>query len=202
MGSFYVNFSVRADDPEEVAAILRDGGRRALITSPNRHCPYCGVFDHEADSFAEEPIDWIGTRVSGACGPVLAVANCDSDSLAYWLFDRGRLVDSYSSTSNRFDANHRPAAPRGDAGVLCRTLGRLGEVEQVEATLRGYYLYADHQHMALPAALGLHMYTVGRKYADVVRLGGVELCFPEDRLLWVGPSVEPPAATDPGRHGL
>ena len=125
MGSFYVNFSVRADDPEEVAAILRDGGRRALVTSPNRHCPYCGVFDHEADSFAEEPIDWIGTRVSGACGPVLAVANCDSDSLNYWLFDRGRLVDRYSSTSNRFDANHRPAAMPGCSAGRSAGQGKL-----------------------------------------------------------------------------
>jgi hypothetical protein len=174
---------VRADDPDAVAAVLRDGGRRALVTSPNQHCPYCAIFDQDADSLAQDPIDRVGVRISTACGPVLAVANCDSSALSYWLFDRGRLVDRYSSISNRFDPNHDPHAPRGDAGLLCRTLSRLEEVERVEAILRGYYLFADHQHCALAAALALHMYSVGRRYADVVRLGGVEACFPGERLL-------------------
>lgn len=188
MGSYYVNFSVRADAPEPVAAVLQSGGRRALVTSPNRNCPYCVVFDQEADSFREQPIDWIGTQVSAACGPLLAIANADSDSLDYWLFDRGRLLDRYSSTSNHFDPNHRPDAPRGDSEVLCGKLGRVEDIERVEATLRGYYLFADHQHTALAAALGLHMYSVGRNYADVVREGGVQryFCFPEEQQLLVG----------------
>jgi hypothetical protein len=188
VGSFYVNFSVRTDTPEQVAAVLLNGDRRALVTSPNPHCPYCAVFDKEADSFREAPIEWLGTRVSATCGPVLAVSNCDSDSLDYWLFDLGRLVGRYSSTSNRFNPHYRTAAPRGDAGVLCRTLGRLEDVERVGATLRGYYLYADHQHAALAAGLGLHMYTVGGNYADVLRQCGIQFIFPEERLLWVGPS--------------
>ena len=77
-------------------------------------------------------------------------------------------------------------------GVLCRTLGRLEDVERVGATLRGYYLYADHQHAALAAGLGLHMYTVGGNYADVLRQCGIQFIFPEERLLWVGPRGRDP----------
>jgi hypothetical protein len=189
LGSSYANFSVRDGDPDSVAALLRDGGRQALVTSPNQHFPYCAVFDRDADSLALEPIDWVGRRVSTDRGPVLAIVNRHSDELSYRLYDRGQLVDSYSSTSNRFYANYNLDAPGGDTGLLCRTLGCLEDVERVEATLRGYYLYADHQHCSLAAALGLHMYSVGCGYADVVRMGGVRPPFPYERQLWVGPST-------------
>jgi hypothetical protein len=197
MGSFYANFSVQGDNPDAVAAVLRTGGRHALVTSPNVHFPYCAVFDREADSLGDEALDWVGGRVSAECGPVLAVVNCDSDYLSYWLYDRGGLVDRYSSASSRFHANYHPDAPRGDSALLCRTLARLDDHERVEATLRGFYLYADDQHRALAFALGLHMYTVGRGYREVARLGGVERLFPGERLVWVVPDAEACAAPEP-----
>jgi hypothetical protein len=186
VGSFYVNFSVRADTPEQVAAVLLNGDRRALVTSPNPHCPYCAVFDEEADSFREAPIEWLGTRVSATCGPIHAVSNCDADSLDYWLFDLGRLVDRYSSTSNQFNPNYRTAAPRGDADVLCRHLGgskmSSGSAPRYGATICTAITSTRRwRRWACTCTLS------EEKYAVVLPQCGIQFIFPEERLLWVGP---------------
>ena len=78
----------------------------------------------------------------------------DGSALVYWLFDKGTLLDEYTSDPYLFDGRNPP----GNAAVLCAALGnpdaeqRVREILQ-DKGLRG--LYGIDRHFALIGALGL-----------------------------------------------
>lgn len=188
MGNFYVNFTVKRDDPQAIAAILRDAGRKAYVT------PVIGghvvVFEEESDTQDDKVIEEVGALLSReARAPTLAVLNHDDDVLLYWLFEDGRLSDSYNSRPDDFDfkGEGEPAAPAGgDARRLREALSASSETDRVDAILRnGDYVFAFEQHMELLEALGLPDCAVGLGYGSIER-GELPDELPLDQLIHVG----------------
>lgn len=168
MGNFYVNFAVKVPDPQPVADALARGGRRAIVTPPRNG--YVVVYDEEADRQATAPILAVGELLARATGrPVLASLNHDDSILCYWLFDGGRLVDSYNSNPAAFDPDPgEPPWQPGDAHRLSTIIGPGVDAAAVEAILRGDYVFAVERHQRLAETIGLPAWSVGLGYQYVV----------------------------------
>jgi hypothetical protein len=121
MGNFYVNFTLKTTDSDDVADTLQQAGRSAFVTRPQGGCVV--VFEEQTDSQDANEIEEVGFMLSKQqkC-PVLAILNHDDDILAYWLFDRGQLIDSYNSAPDYF-AGSMEGDRGGDVDLLCKTLG-------------------------------------------------------------------------------
>jgi hypothetical protein len=160
MGSFYVNFTVKAEDPESVAQTLRRAGRKAFV-SPDLS-GYVVVTDQEADEQNPEAIQQVGELLSGALKTsVLAVLNHDDDILCYWLFENGSTTDEYNSAPGYFTGEDvQPSG--GDAGRLCSVFGRKDALAEIKNILmdQGYIFVLD-RHEALTNALELPAASVG-----------------------------------------
>jgi hypothetical protein len=164
VGNFYVNFSIKDSEPQQVADVLDRAGRRAIVTPSQGG--YVVAYDEEADRQATRPILIVGGLLShGAGRPVLAVLNHDDDVLCYWLFEGGELADSYNSNPDAFDEDEgAPPWQVGDAEKLCASLGPGAGAAAVEAILRGDYVFAVDRHQRLAEALGLPPWSVGLGY--------------------------------------
>jgi hypothetical protein len=169
MGSFYVNFSVKRDDPQRMASALQRAGRKAVITPPLNG--YVVVYEQEADTQKTSAIEQVGTLLSReAQAPVLAVLNHDDDVLCYWLYEEGRLIDSYNSCPDYFDELGGQADRGGDARRLCEALSAPSATDQVESILRGdEFVFAVERHEALVRALGLPDCAFGLGYRYIAR---------------------------------
>jgi hypothetical protein len=167
MGSFYVNFSVKASDPRRVADILLNARRTAFVTPAKNG--YVVVYDEEADSQAEEPILEVGAALSRELDTaVLAVLNHDDDILCYWLFEGGHVRDKYNSRPNYFGMEEEEDSGQGgDAQVLCSVLGAGAAPPTVNAILRDDFVFATEQHQMLAEALGLPAGSAGYGYRYV-----------------------------------
>jgi hypothetical protein len=186
MGSFYVNFSVKREDPERVAAALKGAGCKAVVTPAIDG--YVLVCEKECDTQDEKAIDRVGALISRAAeAPVLAVLNHDDDILCYWLFEDGRVSDSYNSCPDYFDElGEGESDSGGDSERLCKVLSAPSAAGAVDEILRSEdYAFAFDRHAALAEALGLPECSVGLGYRY---LDGGEL--PEgltaDQLIRVG----------------
>lgn len=163
MGNFYVNFSVRGAEQQQVAEVLRREGRSALVTEPRGD--FVVVFDEEADRQGTEAILAVGELLSReAGGPVLAVLNHDDDILCYWLFQQGGVVDAYNSRPDYFDDGAGGGEQGGDAERLCTALHPAAPAAEVERLLRGEHVFAVEQHGELAKLLGLPNCSVGFGY--------------------------------------
>ncbi len=175
MGNFYVNFSVKRPDQQQVADILRRRQRTALVTPALGE--YVVVSDEEADWQDDRAIQTVGELLSRETqAPVFAVLNHDDDILAYWLFVDGQLTDSYDSAPDYFESSYdafekEDTEQGGDARTLCSVLAAAASPEHVERMLRGDYVFAIDRHAELAAALGLPDWSVGFSYRYVVENG-------------------------------
>jgi hypothetical protein len=163
MGNFYVNFTLKTSDADDVVDTLRQAGRVAIVSPANLGCVV--VYDAAADEQDTGEIEDLGPMLSKQqkC-PVLAVLNHDDDILAYWLFEGGKLIDSYSSAPNYFDGGLE-GDRGGDADLLCKTLGKPGAADSVRDILEGdEYVFAFMRHKALCTALDLPNWAVGAGY--------------------------------------
>jgi hypothetical protein len=167
MGNFYVNFSVKGAEQRQVAEVLEHAGRRAIVTPTQEG--YVVVYDEEADRQAIRLILTVGALLSRDLDrPALAVLNHDDDVFCYWLFVRGELFDSYNSNPDAFE--EEPGAPPwqpGDAEKLCATLRPSADRAEVEAILRGDYVFAVERHERLARAMALPRWSVGFGYGYV-----------------------------------
>jgi hypothetical protein len=173
MGNFYVNFVVKDAEPKQVADTLGRAGRRAVVTpSKGSHVV---AFEEEADSQATNAILEVGCLLSRELSrPVFAALNHDDDVLCYWLFEGGELADSYNSAPGAFDEDHdAPPFQVGDATKLCATLNPAAVAADVEAILRGDFVFAVDRHLELAEALGLPDWSVGFGY-EYVKSGELE----------------------------
>ncbi len=164
MGNFYVNFSVKGADAEQVARLLEREKRQAIVASAEND--FVVAYDEEADNQSTKIILGLGSLLSRELEcPTLAVLNHDDDVLCYWLFAWGKLSDSYNSDPDAFvEEDGTPPWQAGDAGTLCAVLGRPDHAQEVEAILRDDYVFAVERHEQLAAVLGLPGWSVGFGY--------------------------------------
>ena len=176
MGNFYVNFSVKRDDPQRIASALKLAGRRAVIM-PSAN-GYVVVFEEESDTQDTAAIEHVGALLSReAQAPVLAVLNHDDDILCYWLFEDGRVTDSYNSWPDYFgETDEGQGDTGGDARHLSEALSVPTATDQVAAILQGDdSTFALERHAALVEASGLPVYALGLGYRYIT-----EGDFPDD----------------------
>jgi hypothetical protein len=166
MGNFYVNFSVKRDDPTPVVDALRRAGCHAVVTPPSGG--YVVAFEEDSDAQDPSAIARVGALLSGeAKAPVLAVLNHDDDVFCYWLFEGGHLSDTYNSCPDYFDEDD-DSEPGGDAVRLCAALSAPGPVNEVEKVLRDDgYTFELERHQRLVELLGLPVGSVGMGYGYV-----------------------------------
>ncbi len=165
MGNFYVNFTVKRDDPERVAAALKGAACRAFITPPSNG--YVMVCEEQSDTQDEVAIKQVGALLSRtADAPVLAVLNHDDDILCYWLLEHGQVSDSYNSCPDYFgESDEEESDSGGDAKRLCEALSVPSAAAAVDEILRSdEYAFAIDRHSALAAGLGLPPFSVGLGY--------------------------------------
>ena len=164
MGHKYVSFSVRSSNQHQVAAVLQLAKRVAIVTPPQSG--YVVAYDKLADEMDSRQILEVGALMSHeAKAVVLAVLNFDDDVLCYWLFENGQLTDSFNSRPNYGERNAaRTGVQGGDARRLCTALGAAASPNDVEAILRGKYVFAVEQHESLAKLLELPSWSVGFGY--------------------------------------
>jgi hypothetical protein len=188
MGNFYVNFSVKQPNQQQVADILRKRQRTALVTPAIGE--YVVVFDEEADWQDDKAIQSVGEILSREThSPVFAVLNHDDDVLAYWLFEDGQQTDFYNSAPDYFESydefETEDTGQGGDARRLCTTLTATASPEQIEHILRGDYVFAIERHEKLATALGLPGWSVGGGYRYITENGEVPDGLDEEQLVRV-----------------
>ncbi len=162
MGNFYVNFTVRSDDPLRIASTLKQARRKAFVTPPVNG--QVVVYEEESDNQDTRAIEEVGRLLSGELkAAVLAVLNHDDDVLCYWLFEDGQLSDSYNSRPDYFgEVEPDGAGTGGDARRLCAAFSAESATDRVQAVLAGKdYGFALFRHSELVKLLGLPDYGVG-----------------------------------------
>ena len=186
MGNFYVNFSVKRDDPRQIVAALKRAGRKAVVTPSING--FVVVYEQKTDTQDTEAIEQVGSLLSrDADAPVLAVLNHDDDVLCYWLFEKGHLADSYNSCPDYFgEADEEQSSAGGDATLLLETLGAACSADELEAILRSDDdVFAADRHARLAEELGLPSCTVGFGY-DYLENGELPEGVNPDDLIRVG----------------
>lgn len=182
MGKFYVNFSVKSSDSQQVATVLRDAGRVAIVSPPQ--AGYVVVYDEETDRQALFSIIQVGTLLSESVNvPVLAVLNHDDRILRYWLFEKGAIVDAYDSRPDYFnkfflDLNEEDDDEMKDIDTTqisrpeklkdCLKLNL--DLVKTKKILRSKYPSEITRHQAFATELGLPDWSVGVGYYDVPKL--------------------------------
>lgn len=169
MGNFYVNYTLRGPNQQDVAKAL--AGRSAYLTPEEDGCVV--AFDEESELDGEVIIP-LAARLSRElhCA-VLAVLNHDDDILWYQLYLDGELADEYDSTPGYFDSDATmPSTPKGgDARSLCNAFGA-NDIEGVERVLRssildGDYVFATQRHDDLASLLGIPSFAIGCGYSHI-----------------------------------
>jgi hypothetical protein len=182
MGKFYVNFSVKSTDQQQVAEVLRDAGRVAIVSPPQ--AGYVVVYDEETDRQALASIVQVGTLLSESVNaPVLAVLNHDDRILRYWLFEKGAIVDAYDSRPDYFnkfflDLNEDDDDEMKDIDTTqisrpeklkdCFKLNL--DLAKVKKILRNKYPSETSRHQIFATELGLPDWSVRVGYYDVGKL--------------------------------
>lgn len=193
LGNFYTNYTVRSDDPQNLAAAFKKKQRAAHITPAS--AGWVVVFERDSEQNPDEIVK-VGSLLSKtAAGTVLAVMNHDDDVLAYWLFEGGELRDRYDSNPRYFDtdgfdvtqavamlkAGKLPEVtfePKGgDSEALCSACECPEAAQAVDAIQRdGSYVVAIERHKALLDALSLPQSALGDNFETIAERG-----VPEDQ---------------------
>ncbi len=173
MGNFYINVTVKGPSRDDLIACLNDAGCRAHVSptvdgvtaiAADSCDPMAGG---EFTSFAMELSEFLGC-------PALAVMNHDDSILAYWLFERGKLLHEYNSAPGYFTGADDDGPEGGDAQALCDALGCPGDATAVEGALRrpgaeaeDGFVFAYERHQALLDGLGIPRHAVGLGWSYV-----------------------------------
>jgi hypothetical protein len=133
------------------------------------------VFDKAMDKQDSNAIEGLGKAVTKAlsCSALAAVLH-DDDVLYLWLFQNGKVRDSYDSRPAYFDPHSEPRPPEGgNAGALCEAFGRAGRAERVKDLLRADLAELPgvpgefERHAALIAELGIPPFVAGVCYSSI-----------------------------------
>jgi hypothetical protein len=180
MGAFYVSYTVRGTDAEEVVRVL--AGRKAFV-SPVRS-GWVVVFDEESDNQHQGVIAKLAAHLSASLqATVLTVLNHDGDILRYQLYQSGALIDQYNSTPDYLSPKFEPLPPQGgDAKRLCGAFN-CRDVAEVERILRmswKEYPDAGERHADLSRVLNLPSFAMGYGFSALAHGHLPEGLSPED----------------------
>jgi hypothetical protein len=168
MGSFYVNYTIKGDDPASIARAL--SGRKAFVSPAQKG--YVVVFDEESDNQDQEQIAKLAGQLSMAVrSMVLAVLNHDSDILWYQLYEDGTLSDEYDSTPGYWSSPVLLPPAGGNPEKLCSAFS-CNDVAQVGKILRASgddYREAMDRHADLARALKLPGWALGFGYGAIAQ---------------------------------
>lgn len=164
VGNFYTNVTVRGAAQPAIIEVLRELGRRAIVTPAVNG--FTTVCDKESESQDQHIVGSVALTLSARLQcPAWAILNHDDDVLWYQLYDRGQLADEYISSARWWNAESGPP-PRGSAESLCHVMIAPGDPKRVQRILRRSssifgYLFAINRHSDLVKALGMPLYSVG-----------------------------------------
>ena len=154
---------------DAVAGLVR---ARAYLSAPKNG--WVTIYDEASDQQDDSIIRTFGSTLSQKLNTaVIACLVHDSDIAAYWLFDRGKLVDEFDSAPDYFKkataATH--ARVRGRAEALLPLCLPGTTSEQVDSTLHppdGPPLMAEDMLVDIARLLGIdeHRMSLGFKYFD------------------------------------
>ncbi len=198
MGIFYVNFSVKSSEPQQIAAVLREAGRKAIIT-PSQ-AGYVVVYDEDAEGQSLQTILQVGNLLSQSMNAiVMAVLNHDDRILRYWLFKQGAIVDAYDSRPDYFkkffaglnedEADDELKATATDQvsnpQQLQLQLNPKADLPKIKKILKTHYPGETDRHRAFAQALGLPMASIGFGYDNAKKLSS-SADFDGQELLLIG----------------
>ena len=134
------------------------------------------VYDKEADLQYWPLIEPLAKRLSEKLATAVLVAvNHDDDMLAYVLYERGKHMDTYSSSPKFVENAANETGPiGGNPTIICEAFGSQ-DVDAVHAVLQkpsagedGGYVFALDRHRDLMQALGMtsQAFFVGYNYLD------------------------------------
>ena len=173
MGGFYGNITIKGPSQQMVAQALSN--RRALVTPKIGDCTV--VFDSVCVEQDVDGIQALSLALSNTLSsPVLALLVLDDDVLIFFLFNEGKLTDSYNSFPHYFDsaALRKSGGPAGgDATKLCHLFG-VDSRSELENVLRkphgkGGYVFETERHRDLTRLLALPALAVGKALASFDR---------------------------------
>jgi hypothetical protein len=171
VGNFYTNITLRSQDTDRITRALAEQHRTAFVAEP--HGAFSVVYDEASEEQDPQVLDEAARRLSARLDcAALAVVNHDDDVLWLGLYDRGQLLDEYTSAPGYFEGDDR-GPEGGDAERLCRALGAEGRAAEVESVLRTPsgsdegYTFEVERHQALVEALGLPVSSVGAGFTYI-----------------------------------
>ena len=156
MGNFYINHTVCGQDLS--AVIQQLSGSEAYVSREKNGCFV--IFDQKSEAEFNPAIEKLGIEFSRRPGArVLSVMIADDDIMMYWLFQEGKVVDTYNSNPGYDEVADPPRLPEGgDSSKLCSAFP-CKNAEEVERVLRtpaaGGYVFEFERHKALTTLLGL-----------------------------------------------
>ncbi len=174
MGAFYTNITLYKVQQREVADYLA-GQKRTAYVSPTMN-DFTVVYDKATEGQDTDVLQGLAQSLTRQfkCAGLASLVH-DSDVYLYWLYDGGRLLDSYNSMPAYFDEDDSDAAPEGgDAQKLCKAFGRpdsvevvAGIFESVEQSAGEEPLFAEEIHAQLAEALGMPPFAAYLGYAGM-----------------------------------
>ncbi len=177
MGIFYVNFSVKSCEPQQIELVLHEAGRKAIVTPAQ--AGYVVVYDEEAENQSLQVILQVGNLLSKSTNAiVLAVLNHDDRILRYWLFKQGVVVDAYDSRPDYFKKFFAGLNEDEDEDELKTTnsdqisnpqqlqlqLKPKADLPKIKKILKAKYPTETDRHRAFAQALGLPDASIGIGY--------------------------------------
>ena len=176
MGAFLVNLQVRVAWGDDVPATVK-----AVCRGPTRVAPtgggWVGVYNERLDAQDDKEILRVGRGLSKRLSaPAVAFLVHDSDVLACWTFDHGKLVVAFNSMPDYFGDE---SAPPPDYDASARAIASVAGADQaaVRGVLAGEWTFADEQLRALAAMLGIDAdaacgFADAASLANVIEVGG------------------------------
>lgn len=158
MGLFCVNFHLRMDNADAVAAAVRKRKVKDHRLLPARD-GWVTLYEERSSRQDERRIRDMGAKLSRDLRvPVIAFLIHDSDVARYWLYDGGGLVDEYNSRPDYFDADaggDESPPSGGQPEVLLRYCRGGVTGEELANTLRAREVFAEATVERLADALGI-----------------------------------------------
>jgi hypothetical protein len=166
MGWFYTNVTLYKAQQQQVADFLARQKRKAYV-SPTV-ADFTVVYDKETEDQDTAVLKKLTESLTKKlrCRGLASLVH-DSDVYMYWLYDNGKLLDTYNSFPGYFDSEVDDAlAEGGDVQKLCKAFEKQGASSESARTFAlgeqgnlsvdiEQYLQGEGIHSALVRALGM-----------------------------------------------
>ena len=179
MGLFYTNVILYKVELQKVAALLHRQRRVAYVSATQ--ADFTVVDDRQTEDQNVKDLEALAKFLSRKlkCTALASLVH-DGDRYLYWLFARGKLLDTYDSVPGYFNEENDDLLPAGgDVEKLCAAFEQLDVVVtvrqifgRVEKTSRdeldpGELLIGEDIHAALAEALGMPPFAAATGYYTI-----------------------------------